>query len=109
MDWLALKDETARMMFDKDALHIYVAVAIQVAAALLSRRSLGYFLPWLAVLGCALVNEALDVVLGQEQILQPWQVVGGVHDLINRWSFRPCCCCCAAWRLACSTGRERAV
>ncbi len=83
MDWLGLKDETARLMFEKDALHIYAAVAIQIAAAILSRRSLGHLLPWLAVLGVALVNEALDVVLGQEQNLQPWQVVGGVHDLIN--------------------------
>ena len=83
MDWLGLKLELARMLFDKDALHIYAALVIQIVAAKLSRRSLGHFLPWLTVLGLELVNEGLDLVRGGEPRLMPWQVVSGVHDIIN--------------------------
>ena len=83
MDWLGIKVELARMLFDKDALHIYAALAIQIVAAKLSRRSLGHFLPWLTVLGIELVNEGLDLVRGGEPRLMPWQVVGGAHDILN--------------------------
>ena len=83
MDWVGLKNEAARMLFDKDALHIYAGLLIQVAAARLSRRSLGHLLPWLVVLGFEVVNEIIDVWRGGEQGLKAWQVVSGVHDLIN--------------------------
>ena len=83
MDWLGLKLELSRMLFDKDALHIYAALLIQIVAAKLSRRSLGHFLPWLTVLGLELVNEGIDLVRGGEPRLMPWQMVGGAHDIIN--------------------------
>lgn len=83
MDWNSLKDEAARMLFEKDALHIYAALLIQVAAALLSRRSVGHKLPWLIVLGIELINELVDLARGGEPRLMPWQVVSGVHDIIN--------------------------
>ncbi len=71
------------MLFEKDALHIYAALFVQIAAALLSHRSLGHVFPWLAVLALELVNEVIDVVRGGEPNLMPWQVVSGVHDVIN--------------------------
>lgn len=83
MDWLSLKAEAARMLFEKDALHIYAALLIQVLAAKLSRRSLGHVLPWLVVFGLELVNEMIDILRGGEPELRPWQVVGGLHDVIN--------------------------
>lgn len=83
MDWLSLKNEAARMLFEKDALHIYAGLLIQFAAANLSHRSLGHILPWLTVLGLELINEIIDVLRGGEPQLMPWQVVSGVHDLIN--------------------------
>ncbi len=83
MDWLALELELARMPLEKDALHIYAALFIQVVAAKLSRRSLGHILPWLAVLGLELINEAVDIVRGGESRLMPWQMVSGAHDIIN--------------------------
>ena len=83
MEWFGLKDEAARMLFDKDALHIYAALLIQIAAAKLSRRSLGHVLPWLAVLSVELINEISDLWRGGEPELKAWQVVGGIHDLIN--------------------------
>jgi hypothetical protein len=83
MDWPGLKLELARLLLDKDALHIYAALAIQITAAKLSRRSLGHLLPWLAVFGLELINEAIDLSRGGETSLKPWQVVGGLHDIIN--------------------------
>jgi len=83
MDWLSLKNEAERMLLEKDALHIYAALLIQVIAAKLSRRSVGHLLPWFTVLGFELVNELNDIRRGGEPQLMPWQVVSGVHDLIN--------------------------
>ena len=83
MEWNLLKGEAARLLLDKDAVHIYAALAIQIATAKLSRRSLGHFLPWLTVLGLELINEAIDLMRGGEPQLMAWQAVGGVHDVIN--------------------------
>ena len=41
MDWSSLKDEAARMLLEKDALHIYAALLIQLVAAKLTGKSLG--------------------------------------------------------------------
>ena len=83
MDWIDLQDEAARMLLEKDALHIYAAVAIQMAAAKLSRRSLGHAIPWLWVLALELINEVFDLGRGMEPVVRPWQVVSAVHDIIN--------------------------
>ena len=83
MDWPGIKLELGRMLFDKDALHIYAALAIQIVAAKLSRRSLGHILPWLTVFGLELVNEAIDLVRGGESRLMAWQAVSAAHDIIN--------------------------
>ena len=83
MDWIDLKAEAARMVLEKKALHIYAALLIQVVAAKLSRRSLGHALPWLWVLVLQLINEVIDLGRGMEPVLRPWQVVSGVHDIIN--------------------------
>lgn len=84
MDWIDLKDEAARMLLEKDALHIYAALLIQVVAAKLSRRSLGHALPWLWVLTLELINELFDLGRGMEPVLRTWQVVSAVHDIINK-------------------------
>lgn len=83
MDWMGMKDLAADLSVAKDALHIYVAFVIQVSAAAISRRSLASGLPWLVVLMFELVNEGLDMWLGEEAHLQRWQFNGAVHDLIN--------------------------
>ena len=83
MDWLSLKNEAVRLFLEKDALHIYAALLIQVVAAKLSRQSLGHTLPWLWVLTLELINEVLDLGRGMEPVVRPWQVVSGVHDMIN--------------------------
>jgi hypothetical protein len=45
----------------KDALHIYVGLAVFLGAAALSRRPLGHWLPLGAVLLAALTGEAWDL------------------------------------------------
>ena len=44
-----------------DSIHVIVGVAVQLLVAKLSRRSVGHFLPWIAVLMLELLNEASDL------------------------------------------------
>ena len=83
MDWNSLKDEAGRLLLEKDALHIYAALLIQVVAAKLAGKSLGHAGPWLWVLVLELINELFDLGRGMEPALRPWQLVSGVHDIIN--------------------------
>jgi hypothetical protein len=46
----------------KDALHIYVGLTVFLAAAALSRRPLGSWLPIAAVVAAALAGEAWDLI-----------------------------------------------
>jgi len=65
----------------QDALHIYAAFIIQIAAAALSRRGLAHPLPWLCVLLAELVNEALDVrALPEGTEADLW---ASAHDIWN--------------------------
>ncbi|MEO9500779.1 MAG: hypothetical protein ABJD75_13035 [Parasphingorhabdus sp.] len=45
---------------DKDALHIYGAVLVQLLTAILLRRSLASPLPWIAAFAVTFLNEYLD-------------------------------------------------
>jgi len=83
MHWNVMKDLAAELLIAKDALHIYFAFVIQIAAALVFRKSLASFVPWLAVLAFELVNEGLDMWLGEEAHLKQWQFAGAQHDIIN--------------------------
>lgn len=83
MDWMGMKDLAADLSIAKDALHIYLAFIIQVSAAVIFRKSLGNALPWLTVLVVELVNEGLDMWLGEELHLKRWQLEGATHDLVN--------------------------
>lgn len=70
------------MDLDRDALHIYAAVGIQIAAAVLAKRRLGDWLPWLVVLCVACLVEVADVKA------EWWhsfglQLAKSVHDVLN--------------------------
>lgn len=61
MEWLDIKiwlESTTG--FDRDALHIYGAVAVQFCFALFFRRSLASPWPWIAVFIVAVANEYID-------------------------------------------------
>lgn len=81
--WTAWKRDLVGLTdLDRDALHIYTGLAIQLAAAFVTRRKLGDWLPWLAVLGVAIAIEAADIYA------ETWPsavMQGGkaAHDLVN--------------------------
>ena len=83
MSWEEFKDFVTELTVAKDALHIYVAFAIQLVAAAAFRRPLSSWVPWLCVLAAELLNEVLDIVLGSEPQVQSWQVFGAIHDIAN--------------------------
>jgi hypothetical protein len=66
---------------ERDALHIYVALIIQLASAALLRRSLASPWPWLIVLAVALANEWLDIF--RDDLVEDWEKAGSLHDLWN--------------------------
>jgi hypothetical protein len=83
-DWIAFKNELAHLTVDRDALHIYAALVVQLVAAILLRKPLGSWLPWLAVLAVELANEAGDILLDEtEPHIQQWQIDGAIHDFLN--------------------------
>lgn len=66
----------------KDALHIYVGVAVFLSACLLFRWKAREWKPWLLVLLAALLGEALDIHdrLGFFHRLVTW---GSFKDIVN--------------------------
>ena len=61
-DWLQHKTELVRATtLERDALHIYFGLLVQIAAALAFRRKLGDWLPWFAVLALALCSFLLGL------------------------------------------------
>ena len=80
---MAFKTQLAAITVAMDALHIYAALLIQVLAAWLLRRPLSSLWPWLVVLVAEGFNESLDLFDGETASLEPWQIDGAVHDLVN--------------------------
>lgn len=81
--WTAWKRDLVGITdLDRDALHIYIGVGIQIAAAMLARRKLGDWLPWLVVLIVACLGEVADV--NADWWPSPVMQIGkSVHDLVN--------------------------
>ena len=58
----ALKTQLSELLsITKDALHIHIGLAIFLGAALIFRRSLASWLPWLALLAFEFANELMDI------------------------------------------------
>jgi hypothetical protein len=66
----------------KDALHIYVGLAVFVAAAALFRRPLGSWLPIAAVLAAALIGETWDLLETRAAGARPY-LDRNWHDVWN--------------------------
>lgn len=61
MDWFEFKNWLELSTgLDRDSLHIYAGVGVQLAMAFLLRRSLASPIPWLFVVAVALANEYYD-------------------------------------------------
>lgn len=57
-----LKTELSNLLgISKDALHIHIGLALYVLVALVFRRRLSSWLPWLALLAFEIVNELVDI------------------------------------------------
>ncbi len=81
MNWMDVKTglEVATGL-SEDALHIYTAVILQLAAAAVSRRSVGDAFPWIFVFLAECGNEAADLYLAQAQ---DRFFMASLHDVIN--------------------------
>jgi hypothetical protein len=66
----------------KDALHIYVGLAVALAACTVLRRPLGSWTPVLAALAVAMAGELLDM---RDDIasLGYWRWSASLHDMAN--------------------------
>lgn len=64
-----------------DALHVIAGVLLQLVFAILLRRPLSAWLPWLAVLGLLAFNEAVDLWVERWPSLA-MQVGEGLKDLV---------------------------
>lgn len=71
----------------KDALHVYVGLAVLVVAAVLARASLASFRPLIAVLAVACIGELADLYDDLSSIGH-WQWRASLHDVLNT-SFWP--------------------
>jgi hypothetical protein len=82
LDWEQVKNAIAIWTeLERDALHIYAAVLLQIGSAALLRRSLASPVPWLVVLAAALGNEALD--MRRDGLFEDWERAAALHDLWN--------------------------
>ncbi|MBM4254622.1 MAG: hypothetical protein FJ147_01855 [Deltaproteobacteria bacterium] len=67
----------------KDALHVHVGLGTMLGAAMVFRRAVRSFLPWLMVLLAAVCGEMLDMyddIIGSPGY---WQWEMSVHDIAN--------------------------
>src|SRR5471030_1666390 len=66
----------------KDTLHVYVGLAVFLAAALVLRKPLRSPLPWLVALVIAVLGEIVDM---RDDIssLGYWRWAASVHDIVN--------------------------
>ena len=66
----------------KDALHIYVGLAVFLIVAAVSKRSASSWLPWLVVFLVATLGELVDM---RDDLLSlgHWRWSASLHDIIN--------------------------
>jgi len=66
----------------KDALHIYVGLAVFLATAVVLRKPLRSIVPWLAVVAVAVAGELLDM-RDDVASLGYWRWGASLHDVLN--------------------------
>ncbi|ROM73480.1 hypothetical protein BK654_22910 [Pseudomonas brassicacearum] len=66
----------------RDALHIYVGLALLITASCTTRKSLGSFSSWLVVLAGASLIELFDLMDDKES-LGYWRWAASLHDIAN--------------------------
>lgn len=82
LDWQQIKDAIAAWTdLERDALHIYAALLAQVGSAMVLRRNLAHWGPWLAVLVLTVGGEMLDMY--GDSLVEDWEFDAALHDLWN--------------------------
>jgi hypothetical protein len=82
VDWEQIKGAISIWTeLERDALHIYAAILLQIGSAALLRRSLASPWPWLVVLAAAVANEWLDI--HRDGLVEEWERGAAIHDLWN--------------------------
>lgn len=66
----------------KDALHVYVGLLVFLGVAIVSRRPLRAWTPWLCVLAAACLGELVDM-LDELASVGHWNRAASLHDLWN--------------------------
>lgn len=75
----SLKDAAVDALgLSRDALHIYVGLLVFLGVALLLRKPLRSWTPWLAAVGVAALGEVVDARDDGR-----WQAGGSLHDFLN--------------------------
>lgn len=70
MHWFELKNWLELSTgLDRDSLHIYAGVGIQLVAALFFRRSLASLMPWFLVVVAVLANEYYDYIFARDALV----------------------------------------
>lgn len=72
---------SAALGLSKDALHIHLGILLFLLFALMTRRGLDRWLPWLLLLALETANEVLD--LHQPAGSMEKNMAAGVHDIVN--------------------------
>lgn len=85
MEWYEIKiwlENTLEL--DRDALHIYGAIGIQLTSALIFRRSLASPWPWIVTLLAILLNEYADLQrAGDTEASIAMYREASIHDIWN--------------------------
>ena len=66
----------------KDALHVYVGLAVFLVVAAISKRPLSSWLPWVAALLVAMAGELIDM-RDDLSSLGYWRWSASMHDIVN--------------------------
>jgi hypothetical protein len=66
----------------KDALHIYVGLAVFLIVAIVLRKPLRSIVPWIAVIAIAVAGEVLDM-RDDLSSLGCWRWDASLHDILN--------------------------
>ena len=85
MDWFEFKSWISEYTgLDRDSLHIYAAVGIQLIMALFVRSGLANFIPWIVVSIAVLGNEYLDFSGASQSTIENGSFYeAAIHDIWN--------------------------
>jgi cell shape-determining protein MreD len=94
----ALKTELSDLLgISKDALHIHLGLGIFLIAALVFRRSLASWVPWLVLLAFELVNELIDIFHLHQGTIS-FDFAGSLKDVLNTMFWPTVVLVVARWR-----------